>query len=172
MLHKKKDTKDTKDTKNDSKLELIAPAYISTDFMENQAKNLRIEQLQPISLKTEDIGKSILDAAYKVHSALGSGLLESVYQACLIYKLNKKEFIVEAQVALPIKYEGIKIDTGVRLDVLVEKCVIIEIKTVDNMIPVYKAQLLTYLKLSGIRLGYLINFNTIHLRNGITRVVN
>ena len=83
-----------------------------------------------------------------------------------------REIKVEGQVSIPIIYEGMKIDTGVRIDILVENSVIVEIKAVDNIIPVYKAQLLTYLKLSGIRLGLLINFNTLHLRDGISRLVN
>lgn len=129
-------------------------------------------KFQPISSRTEEVAKNVLDAAFKVHTVLGPGLLEFVYEACLIHELNMREIKVEGQVSIPIIYEGMKIDTGVRIDILVENSVIVEIKAVDNIIPVYKAQLLTYLKLSGIRLGLLINFNTLHLRDGISRLVN
>jgi GxxExxY protein len=128
-------------------------------------------KFQPIPPRTEAVAKNVLDAAFKVHTVLGPGLLESVYEACLIHELKMRGIIVEGQVSIPIIYEGMKIDTGVRLDILVENSVIVEVKAVDNIIPVYKAQLLTYLKLSGIRLGLLINFNTIHLRDGISRLV-
>jgi len=126
---------------------------------------------QPIPGHTEGVAKKVLDAAFKVHTVLGPGLLESVYEACLIHELKMRGIKVEGQVSIPLIYEGMKIDTGVRLDLLVETCVIVEVKAVDNIIPVYKAQLLTYLKLSGVRLGLLINFNTIHLRDGISRLV-
>jgi GxxExxY protein len=140
--------------------------------MEIKAKNKRIFNLQPIPERTEEVAKYILDASFKVHTVLGPGLLESVYETCLAHELNIRGLEVGSQVSLPVVYEGIKIDTGVRLDIMVEKCVIVEVKAVDVMISVYKAQLLTYLKLSGIRLGLLINFNTIHLRDGISRLVN
>lgn len=120
-------------------------------------------------LKTERIGKQCLDAAFKVHSSLGPGLLESVYERALLYELVSRELTVESQIVLPVYYDGIQLDSGLRLDLLVENDVILELKAVEKMIPLYEAQLLTYLKLSGLRLGYLINFNVIHLKDGIKR---
>jgi GxxExxY protein len=125
-----------------------------------------------IPQRTEEVTKMVLNAAFKVHSALGPGLLESVYETCLAYELRSAGLKVESQITLPLEYGGIIIDSGFRLDLLVEKCVIIEIKAVEMMIPLFEAQLLTYLKLTKTRLGLLINFNTIHLRDGITRLVN
>ena len=139
------------------------------DTMAITNKNVKI---QTIPAQTEKIAKVILDAAFKVHTTLGPGLLESVYETCLIHELRGMGLKFESQIALPIVYNGITVESGLRLDVFVEKCVIIEIKAVEIIIPIHKAQLLTYLKLSGIRLGLLINFNVIHLRDGIYRVVN
>lgn len=127
---------------------------------------------QPISPRTEDIAKFVLDAAFKVHTALGPGLLESVYETCLVHELRGKGLNLDSQITLPIIYDGLTVESGLRLDLYVEKCVIIEIKAVEIIDPIHKAQLLTYLKLSGVRLGLLINFNVIHLRDGITRLVN
>ncbi len=126
----------------------------------------------PIPNEVEDIGSKVLDAAYFVHSTLGPGLLESVYQACLAHKLRQQHLLVETQVVLPVVFEGVHIETGLRLDLLVGKLVIVELKTVENMIPLYEAQLLTYLKISHLRLGFLINFNVLHLKTGIKRMVN
>jgi GxxExxY protein len=128
--------------------------------------------IKPIPQETEEVARKILDAAFKVHTTLGPGLLESVYETCLAHELKRIGLKFEAQTTLPIIYEDITVESGLRIDLIVEKCVIIEIKAVETVIPVHKAQLLTYLKLSGVRLGLLINFNVIHLRNGITRVVN
>jgi GxxExxY protein len=114
----------------------------------------------------------ILDAAFKVHTALGPGLLESVYETCLVYELKLNGLKVDNQLTLPVVYKGITVDSGLRLDLLVENCVIVEIKAVENIIPLYKAQLLTYMKLTKTRVGLLINFNIIHLRDGIKRLVN
>lgn len=108
----------------------------------------------------------------KVHSALGPGLLESAYQACLLYELNKQGMNVKAEVILPVVYEGTEVDAGYRLDLLVEDRVIVELKSVEKTLPVHEAQLITYLKLSKCKVGLLINFNVKHLREGITRRVN
>jgi len=128
--------------------------------------------VEPIASSTEEIAKVVVDSAFKVHTALGPGLLESVYEACLAHELRFRRIASEAQVTLPITYDGMRIESGLRLDLLVEKCVIVEIKAVDGIMPIHKAQLLTYLKLSGLRLGLLIDFNVVHLRDGITRLVN
>jgi GxxExxY protein len=125
----------------------------------------------PIPARTEEVAKMVLDAAFRVHTALGPGLLESIYETCLAYELKGMGVKFESQIALPIVYNEILIESGLRLDLLVEKCVIIEIKAVETIIPIHKAQLLTYLQLGNIRLGLLINFNVIHLRDGIIRLV-
>ena len=126
---------------------------------------------QPIPLEVEAIGKKILDAAYTVHTALGPGLLESVYEACLAYELQKQNLKVETQAVVPVKYQDVYVETGLRLDVWVEKSVIVELKAVESMPPLCDAQLLTYLKITGCRLGFLINFNVKHLKDGIKRMV-
>ena len=126
---------------------------------------------KPIPAEVESVGKKVLDAAFKVHTVLGPGLMESVYEACLAYEIRKCGLQVETQVYLPVIYEGVQVDAGLRMDVLVEKCVIVELKSVETMNPVYEAQLLTYLKLTNIRLGYLINFNVAHMRDGFKRMV-
>jgi len=111
-----------------------------------------------------------VDAAFAVHSHLGPGLLESVYEVCLTHELVKRGLKVSGQLALPIQYDTIRLDAGLRLDLLVEDSVIVELKAVESLMPVHKAQLLTYLKLSGCRLGLLINFNVPLIKNGIVRL--
>ena len=120
----------------------------------------------------EEIGKKIVNAAIKVHRALGPGLLESAYQKCLTHELRKNGLKVACEVILPIQYEGIKIDAGYRIDMLVEDSVIIENKTVDQIAPIHEAQLLTYLKITGINLGFLLNWNVPLMKDGIKRMVN
>ena len=126
---------------------------------------------QPIPPDVERVGKSVLDAAFKVHTVLGPGLLESVYQTAVKHVLETNGTPVETEVKLPIVFEGLKLETGLRIDVLVAKCVIAELKSFENMNPVYEAQLMTYLRLSKVRLGFLINFNVPHLKDGIKRIV-
>ncbi len=118
------------------------------------------------------ISREVIGAALRVHSALGPGLLESAYEACLAYELRQLGFRVECQVPLPVVYQDVKLDAGYRLDVLVDKTVILEVKSVEVVLPVHYAQLLSYLRLSGKQLGLLINFNVVHLKDGIKRVVN
>ncbi|MFY0698178.1 MAG: GxxExxY protein [Balneola sp.] len=118
------------------------------------------------------IGKEIVDSAYKVHKELGSGLLERVYEVCLAHEIQKRGFEVERQVVVPVNYDGISFDEGFRLDLLVEKEIICELKAVDKMNPVWKAQILSHLKLTNNRLGYLINFNVTNIGRGIKRIVN
>jgi GxxExxY protein len=117
------------------------------------------------------ITHEILDSAYKVHSALGPGLLESAYQACLVYELKKKDLKVEIEKPLPLIYEEIKLECGYRIDILVENQVVIELKTVEAFTDVHSAQVLTYLKLSGCKVGLLLNFYTKSLKNGIKRLI-
>lgn len=126
---------------------------------------------EPIPPDVEEVGKAVLDAAFKVHTALGPGLLESVYETTVAYEIRKGGLLVETQVAMPIIYDNTKLESGLRLDMLVEKCVIVELKSVEKMNPVYEAQLMTYLRLSNFRLGFLINFNVAHLKEGIKRMV-
>lgn len=120
----------------------------------------------------EEVARIIVDAAIKVHRALGPGLLESAYQYCLAYELRKRGLRVECELVLPIIYDGQRIDAGYRIDMLVEDCVIIENKTVDQLLPIHEAQLLTYLKLRDCRLGFLLNWNVKLMKNGIKRMVN
>jgi GxxExxY protein len=119
-----------------------------------------------------DISGSIVDSAFRVHKTLGPGLLESTYEACLKYELQNRNIKVLSQVALPVNYNGIKIDAGYRIDLLVENKIIVELKSVEKMLPIHEAQLLTYLKLSKLKLGLLINFNVDLIKNGIKRMVN
>jgi GxxExxY protein len=125
----------------------------------------------PVPPGVEKVGKAVLDAAFKVHTALGPGLLESVYETCTAYELVQNGFNAPTQVALPVTYRGIKMDAGLKPDMIVNDCVIVEFKSVETMHPVFDAQLITYLKLTGIRLGFLINFNVVHLKDGIKRLV-
>lgn len=126
----------------------------------------------PLSADLERIATQIVDAAYKIHKKLGPGLLESVYEACLVYELQRRGLRVERQVPVDIVYEELRIEAGLRLDLLVEGEVIIEIKAVEKMNEVFSAQLISYLKLTGKRLGFLINFNVPLIKDGIQRIVN
>lgn len=119
----------------------------------------------------EEVSRFVLDAAMRVHSELGPGLLESAYEACLAQELRKGGHEVKTQVPLPVVYEGVKLEVGYRIDMLVEDLVVVEIKSVDAIAPIHQAQILSYLKLSGRSLGLLINFNTVHLKEGIRRFV-
>jgi len=122
-------------------------------------------------MEINKITHEILDSAYKVHSALGPGLLESAYQACLVYELKKKGLKVEVEKPLPLIYKEVKLECGYRIDILVEDQVVIELKTADAFTDVHLAQVLTYLKLSGKKVGLLINFYTKSLKDGIKRVI-
>jgi GxxExxY protein len=122
-------------------------------------------------MKQNEISKMILDAAFKVHSALGPGLLESAYQACLVHELKKSGLKTEVEKPLPLVYDTIKLDCGYRIDILVENEIIVELKSVDAFNEVHVAQILTYLKISGKHLGLLLNFNVKSLKDGIKRVI-
>ncbi len=124
------------------------------------------------SMELNEISEKIIGASIQVHRTLGPGLLESAYEACLKYELEKRGLKVSSQVELPVIYDGMKIDLGYRLDLLVEDSVIVELKAVNKTTPVHEAQLLSYLKLSKKRLGLLINFNVTRLKDGITRRIN
>ncbi|MDQ3006898.1 MAG: GxxExxY protein [Chloroflexota bacterium] len=126
---------------------------------------------QPIPADVERLGKIALNAAFKVHTTLGPGLLESVYQVAMKHVIEKSGVAVKTDVKLPIMFEGIKLESGLHLDMLVEKCVIVELFSVEKMNPLYQKQLLTYLRLSRLRLGFQINFNVPYLKDGIKRFV-
>lgn len=123
-------------------------------------------------MELNEISGRIIAAALKVHTAIGPGVLESVYQTCLLHELKKTGLAVQAQGALPVIYDGLYLDSGYRIDLLVEDTIIVELKCVEALLPIHKAQLLTYLRLANKPLGLLLNFNVVHLREGIKRVLN
>jgi len=120
----------------------------------------------------DKITQAIIGAAIQVHQTLGSGLLESAYEACLAYELGILGLKVETQKPLPLVYKSVKLDCGYKIDLLVEEKVIVEIKSADQIMPIHKAQVISYLKLSGCKVGLLINFNVKLLKNGIQRIIN
>jgi GxxExxY protein len=124
-----------------------------------------------LSLKEEEVGKKIVDAAFAVHKELGPGLLEKVYEVCFCHELGKRELVFKRQLEIPIIYDGRMLEEGLRLDVHFEDLVICELKAVDEINPVWQAQILSHLKLTGKRLGYLINFNVPLIKNGIRRFI-
>ena len=123
-------------------------------------------------MEIELIAKEIVNSAIRVHKALGPGLLESVYQKCLCFELEKVGFNVECETPVPVTYGDVKIDMGFRADMIVEDSIIIENKTVDKIAPIHEAQLLTYMKITDIRLGFLLNWNVTLMKDGIKRMVN
>lgn len=125
----------------------------------------------PIPDDVEKYSRPILDSAYAIHSALGPGLLENIYELTMLHELTKRKLMVKRQVTLPVIYDGIEFEAGLRLDLLVEDRIIVELKAVETLSPVHEAQLLTYLRLTGKRLGFLINFNVASLKDGIKRIV-
>ena len=123
-------------------------------------------------MNENELAKIIVDCCFRIHVKLGLGLLESVYEEVLSYELRKNDLKCERQVGIPVCYESIKMEIGFRADLVVEDMVIVEIKSVENIMPVHKKQLLTYLKLMGKKLGLLVNFNEALIKDGITRIVN
>jgi GxxExxY protein len=119
-----------------------------------------------------DTGHAIIAAAMKVHSAVGPGLLESAYELCLCHELAKGGLSFRKQVPIPIHYDDLTIGNAYRIDLLVNDCVVVELKALEAVLPVHRGQLLSYLRLGGFKLGYLLNFNVAHMRDGITRMVN
>jgi GxxExxY protein len=124
------------------------------------------------SLRVNQVSGAIVSSAMHVHSVLGPGLLESVYQGCLAHELKKRGFDAASQVGLSVVFDGVKIELGYRIDLVVENLVVVEVKSVDAIHPVHQAQLLSYMRLSGIGVGLLINFYVTHLRDGIKRMVD
>jgi GxxExxY protein len=123
-------------------------------------------------MSENEIGETLLGCAFRVHSALGPGLLESAYEVCMLHELEQAGLDAKRQVPFPVTYGLVELDAGYRIDLLIEDVVIVEVKSVEKLLPIHTAQLLSYLKLSNRKLGYLLNFNTVQLRNGIKRVVN
>lgn len=123
-------------------------------------------------MKENEIGKIVVDAAIAVHRALGPGLLETVYEVVLTHELQKRGLPVERQIPISIQYDGVKFDEGFRADIIVEKKIIIELKSVEHATAAHRKQIQTYLKLTGCKLGYLLNFGEALMKNGITRAVN
>lgn len=122
-------------------------------------------------MNRNEISGAVVDAAMKVHSALGPGLLESAYTACLKHELIKRGLKVACEVPLPVIYDGIKLEAGYRLDLVVEDTVVVDLKAIEALAPIHQAQIISYLKLSGKPIGLLINFHTLHLKDGIKRFV-
>ena len=120
----------------------------------------------------EVLVREIVDSALTVHTRLGPGLLESAYETCMVYELSKRGMSARAQLPMAIAYDGVTFDVGYRLDILVNDLVVVELKAIDKLLPIHAAQLLSYLRLGRFRLGILLNFNTVHMRDGIKRVVN
>ena len=120
----------------------------------------------------DHLATRIIDGAFEVHSALGPGLLESVYEVCLPHELSKLELPVRRQVPPHVRYDGLELEGGFRIDLLVADLVVVEIKSIEKVLPIHGAQVLTYLKLSGLRLGMLLNFNVVHMRDGVKRVAH
>ena len=125
-----------------------------------------------MDISENDISKIVYEAGYIVHKALGPGLLESAYEECLFYELNKHDILVERQKPMPLIYDEIKMDVGYRLDFLIEKKFVLEIKSIESLQDIHLAQILTYLRISNCKLGMLINFNTLQFKNGVKRVIN
>jgi len=130
-----------------------------------------MKYFEPLPPEVEKVATAVVDSTYKIHKALGPGLIESVYERCLIHELRKRRFEVLDQLDLPISYDDIVIDSGLRPDLLIADVLIVEVKAVERMHPVYQAQLMTYLKLMKKRLGLLINFNVPVISQGIKRVI-
>ena len=129
------------------------------------------EEHKGITKGVERVASAVVDSAIKVHRALGAGLLESAYEQCLAYELDKRGLTVRSQLPMPLVYEGLEIGSGYRIDLLVENTVIVEIKAIDALLRVHEAQVLTYLKLSSCRIGFLMNFNVPLMKQGIRRFI-
>ena len=123
-------------------------------------------------MNENEIAKIVVDVAFKIHTQIGPGLLESAYQAFMVFEQKKRGLSVESEVPMPVQYDGVRVDVGYRADLLIEKSVIVELKSIEKVIDIHKKQLLTYLKMSNLRLGLLINFGVPLIKDGITRIVN
>lgn len=140
--------------------------------LRHEGTKVHKEGFKAIPESLEEIGRLIVDSAYAVHINLGPGLLEKVYEVCFCHELKKRGLSYQRQVNIPIVYDNIEFKEGLRLDVIVEDCIICELKALENVNPVWEAQIISHLKLTNNRLGYLINFNVPRIKNGIRRFVN
>jgi len=138
---------------------------------DSKARSMK-RKFSPVSEKEEDVAKKIVDSAYAVHKSLGPGLLEKVYEVCFCHELNKRGLKYQRQVSLPIVYDGLTFDDGLRVDVFVEESIIFELKAVDQVNPVWKAQVLSHLRMTKKRLGLLIDFNVPLIKKGIERIIS
>jgi GxxExxY protein len=153
-------------------LRIAISLMANMQYNENKFGDLMSKVIRPISNELNNLSKQTIEAAIKVHKSLGPGLLESVYEACLVHELRIMGLKVESQAIVPIHYNGITVNANLRMDLLVENLLIVEIKSVEELEDLHTAQLLTYLKLMDLRLGLILNFNTIMLKDGIQRVAN
>ncbi|MEZ5196499.1 MAG: GxxExxY protein [Bacteroidales bacterium] len=138
---------------------------------QSQENTKKRKEFEPLPQEVEAIGRLVVDSAYNVHYNLGPGLLEKVYEVCFCHELSKRNLSFQRQVNIPIVYDNLQFKEGLRLDVLVENFIICELKALENVNPVWEAQILSHLKLTGYRLGYLINFNVPKIKDGIRRFV-
>ena len=138
--------------------------------MNHEVTKAQRHRVEPIPERENRAAKIVVNAAFAVHTQLGPGLLESVYEKCLCHAIRRRGLQVQRQLFLPIEFEDFTINSGLRLDIVVDECLVVEVKAVEILMPVHRAQLLTYLRLPGRRLGLLINFNVQLIRDGITRV--
>lgn len=147
---------------------------LSTKVFTAETRSTRSFLVTVIDMSLEDnqLTQSIMDCLFKVHSVMGPGLLEGIYEECLCHELAKREIAYERQKIMPLTYEGIQLGKGLVLDLVVSGKVIIELKSIESIHPVHKAQILTYLKLSGLPIGFLVNFNVPLIKNGVQRFVN
>ena len=153
--------------------EIYEHLRVFLDFspIKHKYNNMLNNNHTPIAPELEIVAKKIVDAAYTVHKNLGPGLLEKVYEICFCYELGKRGLSYSRQMDIPIKYDDLTFNEGLRLDVLVEGQIICEIKAIENVNPVWEAQVLSYLKMTGCRLGFLINFNVVNIGSGIRRLI-
>ena len=149
----------------------MVPAFLPPRHKERKEDEMVGKQQEPLPRHTEDLATEIVDAVFHVHQTLGPGLLGSVYQTCLSYELTTRQIPFQSEIQLPITYKEIQLESGLRMDLVVDDLIILELKAVEKIIPIHEAQLLTYLKLSKKRLGFLINFNTPLIKNGIKRII-
>ena len=147
-----------------------SPLSPPVSLMNHKDTEAQRHKREPLSARVNWAAKIAVDAAFAVHMKLGPGLLESVYEKCLCHAIRRRGLSVQRQVFLPIEFEDLRINSGLRLDMVVDECLVVEVKAAEVLLPVHRAQLLTYLRLSGHRLGLLINFNVDLIRNGITRM--
>ena len=151
---------------------MLATSRLAESALQPNRPNERSgPRFEPLSEREEAIATAVVEAAYTVHLTLGPGLLESIYEPCFCHELGKRSLEIQRQVKVPIVYDGLSFDDAFRVDVLIENLVICELKAAETTHPVYLAQLLTYLKLTGRRLGFIINFNVPTIKQGIKRVV-